>query len=44
MGFLDGSDSKESICNAGDQGSIPRSEREGREWWTEEPAGLRGHD
>ena len=27
MGFLDGSDSKESACNAGDMGSFPGSER-----------------
>ena len=27
MGFLSCSDSKESACNAGDQGSIPGSER-----------------
>ena len=26
MGFLDGSGSKESICNAGDWGSIPEPE------------------
>ena len=27
MGFLDGSDGKESACNMGDQGSIPGSGR-----------------
>ena len=27
MGFLDGSDKKESACNAGDLGSIPGSGR-----------------
>ena len=27
QGFLGGSNSKESACNAGDPGSIPRSER-----------------
>jgi len=27
MGFPGGSDSKESACNVGDPGSIPRSER-----------------
>ena len=27
MGFLSGSDSKESACNAGDPGLIPESER-----------------
>ena len=28
-GFLDGSDSKESACNAGDLGSVPESGRSG---------------
>ena len=27
MGFPGGSDGKESVCNLGDQGSIPRSRR-----------------
>ena len=27
LGFLDGSDGKESACNAGDLGSIPESRR-----------------
>ena len=27
LGFPDGSDSKESACNAGDSGSIPELER-----------------
>ena len=31
LGFLDGSGSKESACNAGDLGSIPRSGRSPRE-------------
>ena len=34
MGFPGGSDSKESVCNAGDSGSIPglgRSPREGND-------------
>ena len=31
MAFSSGSDSKESACNAGDQGSIPGSERSPRE-------------
>ena len=34
LGFLGGSDSKESACNAGDPGSIPGTRRsvEGKEW------------
>ena len=31
MGFPGGSESKESVCNAGDLGSIPGSERKPRE-------------
>ena len=42
MGFLGGSDSKESACNSGDLGSIPASGRSpgGREWPT--PLGFPG--
>ena len=49
-GFSGGSDGKESACNAGDLGSIPRPEdpQEKRMTthssflaWTEEPSGLR---
>ena len=51
MGFPGGSDSKESVCNAGDLSSIPESERSPKEengnpllaWevpGTEEPTGL----
>ena len=48
MGFLGGSDSKESACNAGDPGSIPGEERIAPHssilpWnipWTEETSGL----
>ena len=32
MGFPDGSDGKESVYNAGDQGSIPGSGRSPGEW------------
>ena len=46
--YLDGSDGKESACNAGDPGLIPglgRSPGEGNGFvwripWTEEPGGL----
>ena len=33
MGFPGGSDSKESACNAGDQGSIPGSGRSLGQFW-----------
>ena len=32
MGFPDGSDGKESTCNAGDPGSIPELGRSPGEW------------
>ena len=51
LGFTDGSDGKESACNVGDPGSIPKSPLEKgmathssilawRIPWTEEPGGL----
>ena len=52
MGFLGGSDCKESACNAGDLGSIPELGRSpggehgnavqysGESPWTDEPDGL----
>ena len=50
VGFPGGSDGKESVCDAGDPGSIPESGRSPGEGngnllqyscpWTEEPGGL----
>ena len=40
MGFPGGSDRKESVCNAGDLGSVPglgRSPGEGEEYWLHTP-------
>ena len=42
MGFPDGSDSKESACNAGDLGLIPGSGRSPGEQWQPTPVFLPG--
>ena len=54
MGFLGGSDGKESACNAGEPGLIPglaRAPGEGNGYplqysclWTEEPCGYKQSD
>ena len=42
LGFPGGSDGKESACSAGDQGSIPGSERFSRREWQSTPVFLPG--